>query len=156
MHFLPRPALSSSLSCPSSSLVMLDLLFLVMPDPDRASNFSPRHARPSSPSCHPSSSSCPTFSYVMPDPDRASNFSTRHARPDRASHFSTRHARPSHCHARPRSGISILPVKRLPVKPAMTIWCHALPSSLVMPDSDRASLPHQIAGQAGNDDSTMQ
>ena len=34
---------------------------------------------------------------------------------------------------------------------------HARPSFLVMPDSDRASLPHQIAGQeiagqAGNDD----
>ena len=88
-----------------------------------------------------------------------------------------RHARPSLTSCPTRSGIS-----RLPVKPAMTIWCHALPSSsscptfsYVMPDSDRAShfsprharpsltscptsighlYPLQIAGQAGNDEKT--
>ena len=123
---------------------------------------------------------CTSFSSVMPD-------------------LLLRHARPSHCHARPRSGISLFhsscptifprpalssslscptPIGhlRLPVKPAMTVWCQTMTIApgnddmvpctsffsvmssffLVMPDPDRASLPFQIAGQAGNDDSTRQ
>ena len=131
------------LSCPTPighltfPLVMPDRI-IVMPDLDRASHFSPCHARPSPCHARPSLTSCPFLFLVMPDPDRAS---LPHQIAGQAgndgmvpctSFFSLVLPFPplSSCptpigHLSPTR----LPVERLPVKPAMTIWYHALPSS---------------------------
>ena len=68
-----------------------------------------------------------------------------------------RHARPSLTSCPTPIGHLRLPVKRLPVKPAMTIWCHALPfsPSCPTPIGHLQIAGQEITGQAGNDEKAL-
>ena len=182
---MPDPLSSScptvSLSCPTP---IGHLTFpLVMPDSDRASlplQIAGQAGNDDMVPCTSFSSVMPDRLIVMLDTDRASlplQIAGQAGNDDIVPCPFLFSVMPDPLSSSCPTPIGHLFPSRLPVKPAMTIWYHALPPlsscstfsslscptislscptpighltfPLVMPDSDRAS---QIAGQAGNDD----